>query len=252
MRRTLGLLAVMLAVSLACEDPTGILGPLGFGIESGREQAVVATETELPEPVVARVVRDASTGQALLLGASALYAQEDVTGVQGAVVCVGEVPIEGDPIIPHARCTNTQADGRATFHLTHPKKAGQHKTPIVAEVDGEALTPDTVTAIVEPGPASVHPFHGEVRTGNTADLYPAESVADAYGNAVPWMFASDCACLELTGDFDSWPASRTLDAVSEGAGMLYVLLSPTDTLAAGVVDAYEVEAGIVRATITFP
>ena len=254
MKRTLAVLATLLAVSLACEDPTGILGPLGFGVVEGREQEVSAVEAQLPEPVVARVWQDASGNAFLGIGPRPLFAQTGVKGVAGAVVCVGETPIEGDPIIPHARCTNTDAEGDATFHMSHPKKAGQHRTPIVAEVNGQALTPDTVTAIVEAGPASVHPFTDTLNISVTERVYGDDTVTDAYGNGVAWMFATDCACITVTGTLESWPVSRTLKPVAAGTGSLHILLSPTDTLASGTITIWEVpdDPGYFRGEVVFP
>lgn len=249
MRKTLALTAALIA-AMACGDVTGPLGPLGFGVIKGKVQEATAGDPELPEPAVARVWRDAS-GQAFL-GAGPLYAQTDVTGVVGAVVCVGEVAIEGEPIQPHARCTSTEVDGTATFHLTPPTKAGRHRTPIVAEVNGVALTPDTVTAVVEAGPVSDHPFvAGWSTTATFEDFFTAETVQDTFGNAIPWIFATDCACITLGGTFTNWPAARSIAPAALGSGALHVLLSASDTLASGTVNVTEPEPGVLRWTIAF-
>lgn len=192
MRRILALTAALFALSLACDDPTGVLGPLDWGIIDGREQTATAGDTELPEPAVAQVWRD-QNGQAFI-GAAPLYAQTEVIGVVGAVVCVGEEAIEGEPITPHARCTATDVDGLATFHMTPPTTAGRHRTPIVAEVDGVALTPDTVTADVRAGaPDSGLLWNlcaGFAVSTDTLDLTPHPdrdpAMLDAFGNEIQW------------------------------------------------------------------
>lgn len=158
MRRTLIALTALALIGLACDSITGWDGPLGFGVESGRDQTVQAGGDM--EPAVARVWTDPNGVAHFGVGSAPLYAQTSVQGVEGAVVCVGEIAIEGEPIVPHSRCTATESDGRATFHMTPSTRAGRHRTPIVAEYNGEALTPDTVTAQVEPGPPVVQTQHG--------------------------------------------------------------------------------------------
>lgn len=203
MRRMMIVLAA-LVLAMACDSLTGVLGPLGFGIESGRDQVVQAGGDM--EPAVARVWTDPNGVAHLGIGPAPLYAQTSVQGVEGAVVCVGEVAIEGEPIVPHSRCTATESDGRATFHLTPSTRAGRHRTPIVAEYDGEALTPDTVTANVEPGPpvatasGQVHGSQGfdpreagdSLRFSYMADEY--DNFTDRYrveASSGDWLAATD-------------------------------------------------------------
>lgn len=224
MRRTLALTAALIAVTMAC-DPTGpLLGPLDFGIIQGREQQAVAGDAQLDTAVVAMVWRDAS-GQAFI-GAAPLYAQTTVTGVVGAVVCVGEVPIEGEPIIPHSRCTATQSDGTAVFHLTPPTKAGTHRTPIVAELDGVALTPDTVTAEVSAAPAHEWSIPGAVN--DTIDAN-GNWVRDQYQNPITFRLeVVDAPAHVLSTDFaDS--GSRMLAADSLGSGSVRAITVAGDT-----------------------
>lgn len=248
MRRLTIALSVLLTGSLVyCDDPTGVLGALGFGVVEGREQTVSADEASL-DPVRAKVWRDAS-GQAFI-GVSPLYAQQGVTGVPNAVVCVGENPIEGDPIIPHSRCTMSDSEGNASFHLTHPKRAGVHRTGIVAEVDGEALTPDTVTAEVLAGVAAAHSFNGQ--DGGPEVAYTGSAVTDAHGNPVPWMFAVDC-CATVEGSFDDWPnAARRMRPDTVGLGSFHVLVEGGDTLLTGEIEVEEPEPGVLRIRATFP
>lgn len=212
MRRTLALTAALIA-AMACGDVTGPLGPLGFGIIQGETQQATAGEAQLDTPVVAMVWRDAS-GQAFI-GAAPLYAQTaTVTGVVGAVVCVGEVPIEGEPIVPHARCTSTLSDGTAVFHLTPPTTAGTHRTPIVAEVDGLALTPDTVTAVVLPGPAdSSYERSMALLRSSQPRVIPdgAHLAEDEFGNAISSCPRFDAALAGVVStEGPGWPACRSV------------------------------------------
>lgn len=233
MRRILALTAALVVFSMACSDIAGPLGPLGFGVIQGREQQAVAGDAQLDTAVVAKVWRDAS-GQAFI-GAAPLHAQSTVTGVAGAVVCVGEVPIQGDPVIPHARCTATESDGTATFHIAPPTRAATHVTPIVAEVDGTALTPDTVTVVVSAGaPVAGLGFDaapsGAGVSGDTLDLNHA-SPQDAFGNPVPWRLAVLTGSAHVISDDISNDSSRMLvPEVDEGTGAVRIYTEAQDSV----------------------
>lgn len=224
MRRIIGTFAVLvLAAGFACDPLTGPEGVLEWlGIVQGKHQEAIAGVAELDTPVVARLVRTEGGQVTLHVGPRPLYAQMTVKGVAGAVVCVGETPVLGDGLTPHARCTNTDSDGKAIFHLTPSTKAGEHASPIVAEYDGKALTPDTVFATVHPGPA-VNDFEtviGLARSSQPRTMPDHAGIAeDQYGNIVPScprFPPDDSATVSIAGV--DWPECRTISWVDVAEG----------------------------------
>ncbi len=195
MRTTAPLALLFLA---ACTEPKDA-GPLKIGIVSGNnQQAPAATAVQLPAPIVGKLVRLPNGTVAwqqraidALLPAKAYAQTQDLQGspVAGAVVCAKAVegPVKLEPVVP---CTNTAADGTATFAFTHGTTAGTAKAVVQGMLNGIVATFDTATAIVTPGAVAVFggwPFSrdtlvdaGQVLDFNTFPL----TARDKFGNVV--------------------------------------------------------------------
>lgn len=166
MRRSfVGVLSLILAVA-ACggagTDAQGD-GPLALGIVSGQNQSVVAGAAQLPQPVVGKLVRKSdgsiafiqtSANRALDLIVPRAFAQSGtvVTGspVPGAVVCA----VSADPmhkLEPFTPCTNTDANGQATFYFTPGTTAGVAKAEIRGSLNNQPAVFDTAKATVSAG-----------------------------------------------------------------------------------------------------
>lgn len=167
------------------------LGELQGGIISGREQSVNAGATQLPEPVVNKVVR-ATSGGVTLSRATLNGTVVNGSPVVGAVVCVYE---QDKDLVPFSRCTNTDTAGKATFFFTPPTKAGN----FIARINGsvttngviEATTFDTVKTTVFAG------LPDSSLRGNVGGPRPSPanlaSVAfvDKYNNPIPYRVTAD-------------------------------------------------------------
>lgn len=230
---------VALALIAGCGDPAGPAtedpGELVGAIIAGREQSVKAGASQLPEAVINQVVRT-KAGSLMLLRATTQGTVANGSPVPGAVVCVYE---QDKDLIPFARCTNTDALGKATFFFTPPTKAGEY----IARINGsvttngvvEATTFDTVKAEVEPGPA-VTPgsisgptarvlwIGRKVRLADHINPLPA---VDAFGNTIP------------------------LGAVTYAASAGIVLAADSFTVAAGGSQSIRAQANELDATVVF-
>jgi hypothetical protein len=188
-------------------EPPPPPGALALGLVAGQDQTVVAGSQRLADPVVGRLVRQANgrvafhrlspleaglrrVGDFLV---SPLYAQGTVVDgapVAGAVVCAVSV----DPIrtlVPFTPCTNTDANGKATFFFTPGTAAGEAMAEIRGTVGGEPAVFDTAMATVTPGPLagvsqrSISEMHLPITAGAPFDLHGLVWYGlDAFGNRI--------------------------------------------------------------------
>jgi len=197
------------------------IGPLAIGIVSGDHQVVTAGHDSLPQPVVGKLVRkpDGSVawikqipGRALDVLVPRAFAQGTVvTGspVAGAVVCA----VSTDPnhkLTPFVPCTNTDANGQATFFFTASTKAGVASAEIRGTVNSEPAVFDTASATVTADTIQVVSGDGPdmitVAAGDSIDLNAIAGVGfDKYQNNISPADAN-------------WPTAR------------YVLLSPDSAM----------------------
>lgn len=205
MRRCMILLAVLLGTALlaACggetTGPTTRL-PLALAIVSGQNQTTIAGHDSLDAPVVSQLVQTAS-GRLVFRTVGNLSAQTVVNGspVPGAVVCA--VSVGPQPALrPFVPCTNTDADGKATFWFTPDTIAGVARAEIRGTVNDQPAVFDTAVATITPGPAhqiKMKPYYisGDntgpkaggiaVTLGDSLDVVSwIDTVTDAYGNVV--------------------------------------------------------------------
>lgn len=189
-RRTAALALAALALG-ACKGDSGA-GPedlqYDLGIISGNHQVSRVGEARLAEPVVGRLVSvRLADGSSRLRLVTPLYAQTVVKGspVPGAVVCA-EDPLDDElaTLVPEVRCTNTDANGQATFWFRPGTKAGQAVSLIKGTIQGQVEVFDSVMALVQPGPI-VHHSHGVGITGpSPLVLAPVIWPQDKYRNPV--------------------------------------------------------------------
>lgn len=189
MTRSIPALAALLALA-ACDGASAgpADGPLELGIVAGNHQVATAGDDRLSDPVVGKMVRTPGGGIAFHLVTPA-YAQDGtvVTGspVPGAVVCA--VSVTQDGLVPFTPCTNTAADGTATFFFSPGTRAGEAKSEIRGVVEGQPAVFDTAVAEVQPGPYVGGYNWGEVRTHEPGS-FVADSlmIHDEYGNPIPF------------------------------------------------------------------
>lgn len=239
---------VALAFAVACGD-NGPGGPLNHGIVSGQNQVVAAgagsqaSKTTLPEPVVERLTR-LSTGQLQLQRVDPerlldvlvprAYAQGTKTVVNGspvpgAVVCVDEA----STLVPFVRCTNTDAQGHATFFFTASTKAGKHTGEIRGTVNNAAAVFDTAVATVIAGPPDPNQQWNFGPMPSPATMHP-QFVGDVYQNAVPFRIVGD-GRLTVLGDTVGTVAARTVtftDALRDTVRRVVELRGANDVLVA--------------------
>lgn len=221
-RLTIALMFLLTGSLVYCDDPTGILGELGFGIISGQNQTVTAGSSELGEPVVGRLVEDGSGNVSFLIGPQPLLAQTVVKGIPGQVVCDKATT---EPYLePFSVCATTDANGFATFHYSAGTKAGEARHEIRCECPEGALVTDTVVATVKAAAVTQYPF-GIRAAGDTANLggtllgFSHNAFGDRYGNAVP---------IRLEGTDWIRPQGDTI-----GTQAARILLPPDSTVAVG-------------------
>lgn len=210
----LAISALALVLTAACSGSTSpASGPLKLGIVSGNNQTALASTHQLSAPVVGKLVRSADGTVSfhwtdVLLPAKA-YAQSGtvVTGspVPGAVVCAVSIDLTHklDPFVP---CTNTDANGQATFFFTTGTAAGVSKAEIRGTLNNTPAVFDTALATVladtAPGNAFLVNFPsndlGTVSVGDTIRLDALLNVVDKYNNpmtvwSAKWGFSTDTA-----------------------------------------------------------
>lgn len=222
-----------LFAALACSsgtEPTPLR--LAHGIVAGNHQSAIAGSTQLTAPVVEQLVRT-PTGQLSLRrvkeswGARALdlvvpraFAQGTVvegSPVAGAVVCAVSTDA-AHALVPFTPCTNTGADGKATFFFTPGTGAGEATAEIRGTVANEPAVFDTAKATVLPGPVAViyvrkqpNPAGGYYADGwhiaadGSLDLHQAiYLVRDAYGNTVAGTSAAADGTAQAMPDSTTW------------------------------------------------
>jgi hypothetical protein len=150
--RTLALLLGVTACGGSTSSPPE--GPLKLGIVAGNNQVAPAGSAKLTDPVVGRLVRVSTASGPRFEFVKTAYAQTVVTGspVPGAVVCA--VSVTAGSMVPFVPCTNTDADGKATFFFTPGTKAGEAESEIRGTLAGQPAVFDTAKATVLPGPAA--------------------------------------------------------------------------------------------------
>lgn len=190
-------LFVTLAFALGCGGSATSTpeGPLKLGIVSGDNQVALAGSQKLTDPVIGRLVRVSTASGPRFEFVKTAYAQTVVTGspVPGAVVCA--VSLTPGDMVPFVPCTNTDANGQATFFFTPGTKAGEVHSEIRGTLAGQPAVFDTATATVEAGPAAKvtgsapcntdQPGCYLVSAGDAFDIHMTFSKAwDEYDNAV--------------------------------------------------------------------
>lgn len=203
-----------LAALVACSGSTNpTSGALKLGIVSGNNQTALASKQQLTDPVIGKLVRSADGTVSFhwidaLLPTKA-YAQggTTVTGspVPGAVVCAVSIdPTHKlDPFVP---CTNTDANGQATFFFTTGTTAGVSKAEIRGTLNSSPAVFDTAQATVLPDTTPANAFLvnfpsndlGTLSIGDTVRLDALLNVVDKYTNpmtvwSAKWGFSTDTA-----------------------------------------------------------
>lgn len=205
------ILALVGVTACSSSGPSGPpAGALRLGLVSGDHQVTTAGAKQLPQPVVGKLVRSADGSLAFILrrGAQAVgdalvppaYAQGGtvVSGspVPGAVVCAVVVDT-AHALTPFTPCTNTDAQGQATFYFTPGTKAGTARAEIRGSLNNGPAVFDTASAVVAPDTvADVRLVQnglgagdgmtlGTFAPGATLDLRAhIAALADKYGNTV--------------------------------------------------------------------
>jgi hypothetical protein len=184
-------LAVLVLGITACSDDPGLLS---HGIVAGQNQQVVAGATELEDPVAWALTRT-KDGRIVLqrvidpLLPKLAYAQGTVvrgSPVPGAVVCATENGMK--PFVP---CTNTDANGMATFFYevkTHA--AGEYKSEIRGTLNSQPAVFDTARMTVVAGEVDPNLSINWAPIPSPAILV-AESVADVFQNKIQFRIVSD-------------------------------------------------------------
>lgn len=197
MRRLM--LFVLIILLVACHgstDPASI-GKLDSRITRGERQATRAGDWRA-DSVVDLVYRNPVTGAMInhrpklwerVLLPPVAYALQAV-GVQvqpNSVVCVQQ-PADLVPVVP---CVNSDAFGNSKFSFVSTTKAGTHTAFITATYGLETTIPDTVTIVVEPGPADPNYRTPSLPMLSPGDALPDIAVVDAFGNAVAFRVVAD-------------------------------------------------------------
>lgn len=207
--RSFVLVAVLLA---ACAGtPSEATQLLAHGIVAGQNQMATAGGANLSAGVVEQMVRN-STGtlslrsvpsswrdRVLDLVVPRAFAQTgtSVNGspVVGAVVCA--VGVTDATLTPFTPCTNTGADGKATFFFSPGTKAGDARSEIRGTLAGAPTVFDTAKATVMPASYAKSPLGAGTSWPGPlpGGILPAELAQDAYANPVPYRAAVSVAAL---------------------------------------------------------
>lgn len=199
MTRTTFLLAAAAAASLsACSDSSS--GGLVHGIEAGQDQQVTAGATALPNSVQWRLARGNDgrvtlrrvPEKALDLMVPRAYAQGGTivkgSPVPGAVVCA----TDKDGLEPFVPCTNTDANGTATFFYNVTRTlAGTYKSEVRGTLDGQPAVFDTARAIVKAGPMNATQSFGLPPHQWSPATVRDVAASDVYLNPIPFKLIGD-------------------------------------------------------------
>lgn len=219
-----------LCVSLACgggDVTPPVDGPLNLDIVAGQDQVAPAGSPQLSDPVVGQLVRvrtaDGRWRFRFELVKTA-YAQNTVNGspVVGAVVCSETV---AGNFKPFSVCTNTDANGRATFYYETGTKAGIQRAEVRGlNAQGQPAVFDTVRATVEPGPADTLRLverawlFTNTRMGLKALVTRA---ADRYGNVITSVpSVVNAGAWSIAGDSLLADGTERRSSVTVGLGTL--------------------------------
>ena len=187
------LLVVTILGAVACGGTTSSPpeGPLALGVVSGDNQIAPAGSTRLTEPVVGRLVRLSTASGPRFEFVKTAYAQTVVTGspVVGAVVCA--VSVTTGTMVPFVPCTNTDANGTATFFFAPGTKAGEAMSEIRGTLAGQPAVFDTAKATILPGPANPNYLSSTSAYLQSPAVVDPTAVQDQYGNGVPFRIISD-------------------------------------------------------------
>ncbi len=208
--RRLALAIPALLVAAACDAAgPGNDGPLAIGVVSGDNQVAPAGAEQLPDPVVGKLVRQPGGGITFRLVTPA-YAQGTVVNgspVAGAVVCA--VNVQGAAQLEaFTPCTNTDANGTATFFFAPGTKAGEAVSEIRGTVEGEPAVFDSVTATVEPGALYSVGLEDGARNRQEPWWFYMPYFQDAWQNSIPFD-------IEVTGD-----ALYRVEQMDDSTGLL--------------------------------
>lgn len=189
--------ALLLIACGSDEDP----GQLEHGILAGASQTVTAGATTLPSAVTWALRRNKNgtitvyriLDAALPAKAWAQGTPVTVKGspVPGAVVCATENGIK-----PFTPCTNTGADGNATFFYdVTTKSAGDYRSEIRGTVNNAPAVFDTVKVSVVAAPPAPQYKNDLIGERSSPATYLPAHLVDPHGNAVPYRIPSDARLL---------------------------------------------------------
>jgi hypothetical protein len=210
--RSLFPLYVFAALAAACgssSEPPATTETLRHAIVAGNNQkqaagTMVNGKRQLTDAVVQQIVKDTKTGQLRMYrvlprrGLDRLldvvvpraWAQGQVLNgapVVGAVVCV---PADS-PLKPFVQCTNTDAQGKATFFFEPPNTAGVAKAEIRGVVNELPAVFDTATATVLPGPPDPDYEAIPLAPKPSPAVLTASAAHDTYFNPIPFRIPAD-------------------------------------------------------------
>jgi hypothetical protein len=234
-------LALPLAALVACGGGSAAPqpnGPLALGIIAGQNQVTTAGSSQLSSPVIGRLVRQSNGRVGFqwieravdpLLPPKAFAQGTVVTGspVPGAVVCAVGAP-DGRGLVPFTPCTNTDANGQATFYFTPGTVAGEATAEIRGTVENQPAVFDTAKAIVMPGPATeIQVLHQQqpdgsityewyVDAGAPIDLHRVIAyVRDKYSNFVAPATGAAVSTAGLPDTLSNWTPTYAVRNGSE-------------------------------------
>lgn len=237
--------AIVTASSCGGDTTTPKLGPLKLGIVSGNDQTVAAGRPQLGAPVVGKMVRAADGTVSFRFLDALLPAVANAQGVTvvngspvpGAVVCA----VSADTLhklIPFTPCTNTDANGTATFFFSTGTVAGVSKAEIRGTIDAQPAVFDTARAtvladtIINVFIVNSNNDLGTLHVGDTIRLQNIITrVEDKYKNTqadwtAVWGFTTDSISNCCFPPMPALNGSGFLPVVTQGARTLFVRVGP--------------------------
>lgn len=233
MRRTILSFSVMLVASALafCSSPTGVSGPLAFGIVSGNHQVVTAGSDSLLSPVVGQAYEDQNGNVAFRFGPAPLLAQTKIgTGIPNILTCAEPTGAHG--LVPYVDCAQTNGQGFVTFWFQPGTvatdsscaeiRATPHGKPAVLATTCSQVKPgDPYSSPIEPTPFDEGWYSGWINGAADASSKAFIRMHDKYGNDVPWTLSNptgqialvDSVTIRRTGAGDG-----TLDVTVDGFG----------------------------------
>lgn len=191
--RTNLLVLAVSVISAGCGSDS--LTPLGEAISaivSGNSQRVtadqVALNNDLPQAVVQQMVRTTAG----IVSLATVNATDPVvlkgSPIVGAVVCA-----EGGNgrLTPFSRCTNTDAQGKATFVFETSTVAGEATAEIRGYLDGKPAVFDTAIATVLPGVPDSNAINDFIAPRASPATYLPTHVVDRFANPAAYRIPAD-------------------------------------------------------------